>query len=201
MAAGSYDIGAFARSRPGLDRPDVQLMMAPHSLNLASPTYAFETFPGMQVFGYVLRPTSCGSVSIRSPNPDDPPHIHPNYLATEEDRRASIDMVKLMRRWMSQKPLADYVAEETTPGGEVTTDEQVVDAFARLGQSGYHACGTCRMGVDEAAVLDSRLGVRGVVNLRVVDLSMFPQMISGNTNGPMMALAGRAADLIRADTA
>ena len=76
MAAGSYDIGAFARSRPGLDRPDVQLMMAPHSLNLASPTYAFENFPGMQVFGYVLRPTSCGSVSIRSPNPDDPPHIH-----------------------------------------------------------------------------------------------------------------------------
>jgi choline dehydrogenase-like flavoprotein len=108
-------------------------------------------------------------------------------------------MVKLMRRWMAQLPLAEYVAEETTPGAEVTSNEAVVDAFARLGQSGYHACGTCRMGTDDAAVLDSRLRVRGVENLRVVDLSMFPQMISGNTNGPMMALAGRAADLIRED--
>ena len=199
MAGGSYDIGGFARSRPGLDRPDVQLMMAPYSMNFAAQSYEFEKFPGMQVFGYVLRPTSRGSVSIRSPNPDDPPSIRPNYLATDADRSASIDMVKLLRRWMAQLPLAEYVGEETTPGAEVTSNEAVVDAFARLGQSGYHACGTCRMGTDDAAVLDSRLRVRGVENLRVVDLSMFPQMISGNTNGPMMALAGRAADLIRED--
>jgi choline dehydrogenase-like flavoprotein len=120
-------------------------------------------------------------------------------LSTEHDRTLSIDLVRLMRRWMSQKPLAEFVAEETSPGAGVQSDEQIVDAFARLGRSGYHACGTCRMGTDAASVLDSRMRVRGVENLRVVDLSMFPQMISGNTNGPMMALAGRAADLIRED--
>ena len=199
MAGGSYDIGGFARSRPGLDRPDVQLMMAPYSMNFAAESYEFEKSPGMQVFGYVLRPKSRGTVMIRSPNCDDSPAIHPNYLSTDEDRLASIDMVKLMRRWMAQKPLASFVAEETTPGIGVQSDEEIVDAFARLGQSGYHACGTCRMGGEQGAVLDSRSRVRGVENLRVVDLSMFPDMISGNTNGPMMALAGRAADLIRED--
>jgi choline dehydrogenase-like flavoprotein len=82
----------------------------------------------------------------------------------------------------------------------VQTDEEILDAFARRGQSGYHACGTCRMGVDATAVLDERLRVNGVSGLRVVDLSLFPTMISGNTNGPMMALAWRAADLILEDS-
>jgi choline dehydrogenase-like flavoprotein len=108
-------------------------------------------------------------------------------------------MLKLMRRLMAQKPLADFVAEETTPGAGVQSNQEVGGAFAGLGQAGYHACGTCRMGADHDEVLDSRMRVRGVENLRVVDLSMFPPMISGNTNGPIMALAGRAADLILED--
>ncbi len=199
MASGSYDVGGFVRTRPELDRPDGQLMMAPYSLDFAAQSYKFEDFPGMQVFGYVLRPESQGTIHIRSSNPADPPKIHPNYLAVESDRVASIGLVRLMRRWMAQAPLASFVGEETTPGVDVQTDEQIVAAFARLGQSGYHACGTCRMGVDEAAPLDGKLRVRGAENLRVVDLSMFPTMISGNTNGPMMALAWRAADLIAAD--
>jgi len=200
MASGSHDIGGFIRTEPGLDRPDAQIMMAPYSLDLTSQTLGFEPFPGVQVFGYVLRPESQGTVMARSSNPADLPVIRPNYLSVESDRRSSVGVVRFLRRWLSQAPLAPFLAEETTPGEEVESDAEIVDAFARLGQSGYHACGTCRMGTDSKAVLDERLRVKGVSNLRVIDLSLFPTMISGNTNGPMMALAWRAADLIQEDS-
>ena len=100
---------------------------------------------------------------------------------------------------MVQKPLTTFLGEETTPGKEVQTDAQILAKFAQSGQAGYHACGTCRMGVNDEAPLDAHLRVRGAQGLRVVDLSLFPTMISGNTNGPMMALAWRAADLIAGD--
>jgi choline dehydrogenase-like flavoprotein len=153
----------------------------------------------VQVFSYVLRPESQGTVMARSANPADMPMIRPNYLAAEADRRSSIGTVRFMRRWLSQAPLAPFLGDETTPGANVESDDEILDAFARLGQSGYHACGTCRMGTDARAVLDERLRVRGVSGLRVADLSFFPTLVSGNTNGPMMALAWRAADLILED--
>jgi choline dehydrogenase-like flavoprotein len=174
-------------------------MMAPYSLDLDSEAPRFESRPGMQVFGYVLRPESRGSVHIGSADPAAPPRIVANYLSAEADRAASLGVVRLIRRWMAQKPLADYIGEETTPGVAVQSDDEILAAFAKLGQAGYHACGTCRMGTDEQAPLDARLRVRGAQALRVVDLSMFPTLISGNTNGPMMALAWRAADLILED--
>jgi choline dehydrogenase-like flavoprotein len=201
LAGGSYDVGGFIRTRPELDRPDAQIMMAPYSLDLTSPTLDFESFPGIQTFGYVLRPDSCGTVMARSAKAADPPIIRPNYLACESDKRASTGIVRFIRKWMSHAVLASLVGEETTPGPDVQTDEQIVDAFATHGQSGYHACGTCRMGVDSKAVLDERLRVHGVAGLRVADLSFFPTLLSGNTNGPAMALAWRAADLILEDAA
>src|SRR5262249_24518437 len=115
------------------------------------------------------------------------------------DQRCSVGVVRFMRRWLAQAPMVPYVGEETTPGKTVKTDDEIISAFASLGQSGYHACGTCRMGADDKAVLGEDLRVRGVSGLRVVDLSFFPTMVSGNTNGPMMALAWRAADLILED--
>jgi choline dehydrogenase-like flavoprotein len=196
LATGSHDVGGFTRSRAGLDRPDVQLMMAPYSFDFSGKKADFEKSPGMHVFGYVLRPESQGSLGIRSPNPDDPPKIHANYMTADSDRAASVALVRLLRRWMAQRALADFVGVETSPGADVQTEAQILAAYARMGQAGYHACGTCRMGSDAAAPLDSHLRVRGAQNLRVVDLSMFPTMISGNTNGPMMALAWRAADMI-----
>jgi choline dehydrogenase len=199
MATGSYDVGGFIRTRPGLDRPDAQIMMAPYSLDFSANSYKFEDFPGVQVFGYILRPESHGTVMARSAKPADMPLIRPNYLAAEADRRSGIDAVRFMRKWLSQAPLVPFLGKETTPGAKVESDEEILDAFARLGQSGYHACGTCRMGMDARAVLDERLRVRGVSGLRVVDLSFFPTLVSGNTNGPMMAWAWRAADLILED--
>jgi choline dehydrogenase len=201
MASGSHDVGGFICTEKGLDRPDAQIMMAPYSLDFAANEFAFEPFPGVQVFGYVLRPDSQGTVMARSARPEEPPVIRPNYLSTQSDRRGSVGVVRCLRQWLSQPALRPYLGEETTPGPDVQSDESIVEAFAHRGQSGYHACGTCRMGTDPKAVLDERLRVRGAFGLRVVDLSMFPTLISGNTNGPMMALAWRAADLILEDAA
>jgi choline dehydrogenase-like flavoprotein len=199
LAAGSYDVGGFIRTRPGLDRPDAQIMMAPYSLDFSAQSLAFESFPGMQIFGYPLRPESLGSVLLRSANPDDAPVIRPNYLSAPIDRQVSVDMIRFMRRWMSQPALAPFLGEETTPGRAVESDADILDAFAHRGQAGYHATGTCRMGTDARAVLDGRLRVRGATGLRVVDISAFPTLVSGNTNAPAMAFAARAADLILED--
>jgi choline dehydrogenase len=199
MAAGSYDVGGFIRTEGALNRTDAQIMMAPYSLDFGAQEFAFERFPGMQVFGYPLRPESRGSVMARSTNPLELPLIRPNYLSAEADCRTAVGLLRWMRRWMSQSALAPFIGEETTPGASVQSDADILEAFKQKGQAGYHAAGTCRMGVDARAVLDARLRVRGAQALRVVDLSSFPTLVSGNTNAPVMAAAARAADLILED--
>jgi choline dehydrogenase len=200
MATGSYDVGGFAKTRPEIDRPDIQLMFAPYSLDFTAQALQFESFPGMQFFGYVLRPESQGQVLIRSRDPGEPASIKPNWLTADYDRRTSIDMVRFMRRLLDQEPVKHLLAEETTPGAAVRSDDEIIDAFARLGQSGYHACGTCKMGTDGMSVVDERLRVRGVSGLRVVDISIMPTVTSGNTNAPAMVIGARAADLILEDS-
>jgi choline dehydrogenase-like flavoprotein len=199
LANGSSDIGGFVRTRPDRDRPDAQIMMDPYSLDFSTPTMAFDRRPGMQFFVYPLRPESRGTVMARSANPEDPPVIRPNYLATENDRATVVAAFRFVRRLAAQPALARFIAEEKTPGPAVQTDDQIVDVFRTRGQSGYHAMGTCRMGTDAGAVLDGRLRVRGAAGLRVVDLSVVPGPVSGNTNAPTMAIAARAADLILED--
>jgi choline dehydrogenase-like flavoprotein len=199
LATGSSDLAAFVRTRPELERPDAQVMVDSYSLDLTSPTMNFDRRPGMQFYVYPMRPESRGSVMARSSNPDDPPVIRANYLATEGDRATVVAAFRLVRRLASQPALAPFIAEEKAPGPAVQSDEEILDVFRTRGQSGYHAMGTCRMGADASAVLDGRLRVRGASGLRVVDLSVVPGPISGNTNGPTMAIAARAADLILED--
>ncbi|OAI94762.1 GMC family oxidoreductase [Pseudomonas putida] len=199
MALGSYQVGGFFKTRPELARPDAQLMMAPYSMDFSSPTYRFESFPGLQLFTYPLRPRSLGSVSLQSADPAQPARIVANYLADDYDREVSIGAFRFMRKVIHSAPMSHLVMEETHPGAQVQTDDEILDEFRRRGQSGYHACGTCAMGAADDAVLDPRLRVRGVQGLRVMDLSVIPTMISGNTNGPMMAMAWRAAELILED--
>jgi choline dehydrogenase-like flavoprotein len=105
-------------------------------------------------------------------------------------------MFRYIRRWVRQPALEGVVGEETLPGPALETDADIIAAFRERGQAGYHACGTCRMGSDRDAVLDGNLRVRGVDGLRVIDGSMMPTMVSSNTNGPIMAVGWRAADLI-----
>jgi choline dehydrogenase len=198
VLADTYDMNAFIRTRPELMRPDVQLTISAHSLDVSHPTPVFNTFPGMQVFGYPLLTESAGYLRIRSNDPDAPLFIKANYLSTAHDRQVTVDMFRFMRRLLAQAPLQAFLAEETLPGPLVQSDEEIIDACAR-DHSGAHATGTCKMGQDALAVVDERLRVRGVDGLRVTDLSVMPTQVSGNTNGPVMAIAWRAAELIDAD--
>ena len=199
MANGSHDVCAFIRSRPGLDRPDAEILMAPWSLGASG----FDAHPGMHLFAYVLRPESSGVLRIQSPDPEAVPFIQPRYLATAADRETAIGSFRFIRRMTQTEPLRALVAEETCPGPAVESDEQILDAYRQRGQIGHHAAGTCRMGAtdDPMAVLDPRLRVRGVSGLRVMDISVMPTLVSGNTNGPAMAMAWRAAELIAEDNA
>lgn len=199
MKEGSYQIGGFIKTDPAHDRPDGQIMFAPFSLDLDSWAMTMHATPGMQFFGYPLRSDSQGSVRIQSSDPSQPAVIDPNYLATEHDRQLSVEMVRYMRRYMSQPALRQFVGEEMSYTADAQTDDEILDVYRRYGQSGYHASGTCRMGGDEKAVVDSRLRVKGVSGLRVMDCSIYPELLSGNTNAPTMALAWRAADLILED--
>jgi choline dehydrogenase len=200
LGVGSYPVGGFYRTRTDAGRPDAQLMMCPFTLDFAGGGMTMEKIPGMQLFSYGLRPRSQGHVRITAPDPDVPAEVDPNYLADEEDRQIAVASMRFMRRVAEQPRLAALITEETRPGPAVQTDEQILDAFRQGGQSGYHACGTCRMGSDAQSVVDPRLKVRGVQGLRVMDLSVAPTMLSGNTNGPVMAMAWRASELILEDS-
>ncbi|WP_298291491.1 GMC family oxidoreductase N-terminal domain-containing protein [Novosphingobium sp.] len=195
MSAASYEIVAWLKTDPALNRPDAQILVAPFSFNMEDRTQ-IEGFPGMHVTLYPLRPTSRGSVHIYTTDPDTPAAIAANHHATEEDCRKMVDLVRAVRRYLATEPLASMVAEETSPGSAYQTDSEIIEAYDKFGSCGYHAVGSCRMGKDEASVVDPHLRVRGIEGLRVMDTSIMPTIPSGNTNGPTMAMAWRAADLI-----
>jgi choline dehydrogenase len=159
----------------------------------------FETAPGAQLFGYALRPNSQGEVAIRSTDPGAPPRIVPNYLQDESDRKTSVAMLRIMRRLMTQPMLRPFLGAESRFTAAAQSDDEIIEVFRKYGHAGFHAAGTCKMGRDDQAVLDERLRVRGIERLRVMDCSIYPELISGNTNAPTMALAWRASDLILED--
>jgi choline dehydrogenase-like flavoprotein len=125
--------------------------------------------------------------------------IKANWLSTPEDQLTMLRMTRLMRRFMRMPALAPYVGEETLPGPAVQTDEQMMDAIKRMVTCGIHATSTCRMGTDDTSVVDPQLKVRGTENLRVVDCSVMPGLIAGNTNAPAMMVGWRGAEIILED--
>ncbi len=204
MATGPFEVGAFANVAHPDGRVDFQMFLGGYTFALSDdrhpvPLNHVDRRPGITIYGQLLRLSSEGSIHIGGARPDAPAEIAPNWLATEEDRRAAVAALRYMRRYMAQPALAASIAAELLPGDEVQTDDQIVDSFRRLAMCGLHATGTCRMGSDEAAVVDPRLRVRGVEGLRVVDCAVMPAPVTGNTNAPAMALAWRAADLILED--
>ena len=197
MSTSSHNVCAFVRTRPELDRPDAQIIGAPFSLKIGTEAkFEFESIHGGILFGHQLRPESRGTILIRSADPAEQPQITTNYLGEEADRRASIDTVRYMRRLLDQEAMQDYVKEVTFPGPEVQSDEQILDMVKRSGRCVFHAAGTCRMGEDGMAVVDSQLRVHGISALRVADASIMPSLVSGNTNAATIAIGWRAADLI-----
>jgi choline dehydrogenase len=198
MTSAAFEVGGYIRTRPGTGRPDAQLGMGPMSLDRLSGGLTLEKQPGALCGGYVMRPESQGSIAIAGPDFETPPVIDPNYLATDYDREVSVGLFRFMRQLFDQQALKPFVEMETAPGPGVQSDEEIIDAFHRDGGSGYHAAGTCRMGADADSVVDTALRVRGISGLRVVDISVMPSLVSGNTNAPAMAMAWRAAELIQA---
>ena len=197
MAEGSYEVGGFVKTDPSLDRPDAEILFAPYSLNLTfEGRVDGDSLHSAHMFGYPLRSRSRGSIHIRSADPGAGAVIRPNYLSDPYDCEVTLAMFRLQRKWMRQPALEGIIGKETLPGPGVESDEQILDAFRTAGQAGLHACGTTRMGADARAVLDEKLRVRGVSNLRVVDGGIMPTMVSANTNGPIMAISWRAAELI-----
>jgi len=195
MARGAAEAIAFVRALPGAGRPDAQLMFNPYSMSPAG-GMKFEDEPGMQVYSFILRPESEGSLQLTSADPQAPLNVNPNYLATERDRATAIAATRAIRRIMAEPALADLVVGETAKTAGAQTDEDILGLYDRFGGAGYHAVGTAGMGPNDDDVVDSRLRVRGVTGLRVADCSVFQQIPSGNTNAPAMALGWRLAELI-----
>jgi choline dehydrogenase len=199
MTTPAYDVIAFVKSRPGLDRPDAQLLTSPFSLagyDVKRPR--LEREPGMQVIGYVLRPESEGTIAITSADPDVPARIVPNYFRSPYDREVGVGLFRKMRELFDTEPLASSIDHETHPGTLVGSrdDDAIIENALTSGYCGYHSVATVAMGADETYALDPELRVRGVDGLRVVDTSVVPTMVSGNCNAPMMAFGWMAGNLI-----
>ena len=197
LASGAYEVGAAVKTLPDLELPDVQINFTPVTVDPAAGRLAVEKKPGLQVITYAMRPKSVGTVMATSTDPSEKPVICANYLSHEYDRDVSIRMVRFVRTLFEQAPLKSLITEETMPGSAISTDEEILNEVMRAGGTGQHASSTCRIGDDDLSVVDSELRVRGVTGLRVMDNSVMPTMVSGNTNAPVMAMAWRAADIIQ----
>ncbi|WP_206022585.1 GMC family oxidoreductase [Billgrantia bachuensis] len=196
LTLAASQVCVFTRSREGLERPDIQFHMQP--LSSDKPAEGVHPFSAFTASVCQLRPTSRGSIRIISPDAGVYPSIRPNYLSTEEDCRVAVDAIKVARRIATQAPLDEVITDEYVPGPDYQSDEQLLDAARQFSQTIYHPAGTCKMGHDPLAVVDDRLRVHGLEGLRVVDASIMPVIVSGNTNAPTIMIAEKAADMIKA---
>ncbi|MGJ4966086.1 GMC family oxidoreductase [Bradyrhizobium sp. HKCCYLRH3061] len=195
IAAGTA--GAFFKTDPRLASPDIQIHFIPFSTDKMGEK--LHTFSGFTASVCQLRPESRGSLRIRSADPAVPPEIRINYLASETDRRANVDGLRILRKILAAPALRPYVSDEAYPGSKIVSDDDILAYCRQTGSTIYHPTSTCRMGTDAAAVVDQRLRVRGVDGLRVVDASIMPDLVSGNTNAPVIMIAEKASDMILQD--
>jgi choline dehydrogenase len=197
MAMAPSQMGAFARSDPSVETPDLEWHVQPLSLDkFGEPLHSFPAFTASVCH---LRPQSRGDVHIVSADAATHPSIRPNYLSTEYDRRTAIAGIRFTRRIVAGPALANYRPEEFRPGPALQSDDELTHAAGDIGTTIFHPVGTARMGSDDGAVVDPRLRVRGIAALRVVDASVMPTITSGNTSSPVIMIAEKAADMIRED--
>ena len=195
IAAGTS--GAFFKTNPRLSTPDIQVHFLPFSTDKMGER--LHSFSGFTASVCQLRPESRGSLRIRSADPTAAPEIRINYLSTETDRAANVEGLKILRKILSAPALTPYVVEEVDPGAKVVSDAELLSFCRARGSTIYHPTSTCRMGNDPLAVVDQRLSVRGIEGLRVVDASVMPDLVSGNTNAAVIMIAEKASDMILQD--
>jgi choline dehydrogenase len=194
LAIGINQGALFTRALPESTTPDVQFHVATLSADLAGAKP--HPWPGFTLSVCQLRPESRGTVRIRSTDPLEAPAMQPNYLSAELDRRCAVAGIKLARALAATASLRPYVESEYKPGENAKTDEELLEFARNFGATIFHPSGTCKMGNDPMAVVDSQLRVRGVSGLRVVDCSIMPTLVSGNTHAPVVMIAEKAAALL-----
>jgi len=190
----SIDGGAFLRSSPSSDLPDLQYHFCPSLLydHGRKPTNCH----GYTLRFCLLRPKSAGWIALRSSDPYDAPMIQPNYLSESADIQPLRNGVRQAREILAQSSFEQFRGKELSPGLSISADAEIEDWIRLNAESIYHPVGTCRMGNDESAVVDNALRVHGVEGLRVIDASIMPSIVGGNTNAPTMMIAEKGADLI-----
>jgi choline dehydrogenase len=197
FAIPALSAGCFLRALPSSATPDVQCSLALYSVqNIGEALHPFSAVTGVCT---LLRPESRGWVRIKSANPADAPGIHPNYLAAQRDRDTMVEGMKALRRIVQQPAMAQHIVEEAEPGPACASDDEILEYVRRRGSTVYHPVSTCRMGQDDKAVVDERLRVRGFERLRVIDASIMPMVVSGNTNAATIMIAEKGADMVLED--
>lgn len=190
-------LAASVKVLPESATPDVQALFASASY-APGPTRKLDTKPGMTTGIWQMRPESRGFVEARTSDPRDQPTINPNYLAEDRDRRTIVAAMRVVRDWFNQPALKQYLVAETLPGRDVNADDEFLHYARQTGTTVFHASCSCRMGADPMAVVDDQLRVHGLQGLRVIDASVMPAVTSTNTNAPVIMIAERGADLLKA---
>jgi choline dehydrogenase-like flavoprotein len=188
------------KTRPDLETPDVQFFFV-HGSFASSKDRKLDKEPGMTLAVYQCRPESQGTIHIGGPNPFDAPKIRPNFLDNQLDQDTLVAGLHLCRSIGETKAMKQHISHEMNPGTNIKTDEEMLQFARDTGATTYHPMGTCKMGSDPMAVVDDRLRVHGIENLRVADASIMPTMPSGNINAPVIMIAEKAADMIKEDSA
>ena len=191
---GSSVSAGFIKSKQSLNRPDLHISLILFSADKAGTK--LHPWSGFSIIVRLLRPKSVGSLRIKSMDPLDPPQIHMNYFSHKNDRELLVEAIKITRKILKSKPICDDCIEEYSPGPEIISDAEIEQFLANRGGISYHPVGTCKMGIGADCVVDYRLNIYGVKNLRVVDASVMPNITSGNTNAPVIMIAEKAADII-----
>lgn len=197
LTLAASQVVVFTRSNPDVERPDIQFHMQP--LSADKPGEGAHKFSAFTSSVCQLRPHSRGHLEIRSRDPLEHPAIFPNYLSDARDQQVAIDSIKVARRISEAPALAPHIIDEYVPGRQYQNDKELLEAARQYSQTIYHPASTCKMGQDELAVVDERLRVHGLESLRVVDASIMPEIVSGNTNAPTIMIAEKASDMILQD--
>jgi choline dehydrogenase len=199
LSIGAGYAGAFLRTRSELASPDVQIHFLIFSTETAGA--ALHPFSGFLASVCQLRPASRGFVRIKSSDPNTPPAIQPRYLSNRNDCDTVVAGLNILRRITSQPVMRRLIAEERAPGPACESDADLLAYARHTGTTVYHPTSTCRMGSDPDAVVDQRLRVHGFERLRVVDASIMPTLVSGNTNAAAVMIGEKGADMILQDVA
>jgi choline dehydrogenase-like flavoprotein len=196
ISTSSYDLISQFKSSPDLDRPDIQGVITPMALDTSSPNLKLAKHSGILIAAYQMRPTTTSSIHVGGRLPRNAPIINSRFLEDDGDRKATAPVLGILRELFATNPLSDYVLAEDSPGPTVSSSDDALRYALETGSGIAHAVGSCAMGPNSNDVVDAQLRVRGVTGLRVVDASVLPVQVAGNSQAPTMAVAWLAADLI-----